>query len=306
MPELRVSCATTLFAGVGNTPLYRLGGPRRDFHDVEILVKAEWMNASGSVKDRAAAKIIHVAEESGRLKPFHTLLDSSSGNFGTSLAMIGTSRGYQVTLCVPSSVPEDRKRILGAFGAEVRFTEAALGSDGAILAARELAASSGDRYFYTDQYSNPANWQAHYDGTAEEMWRQTGGNITHFVAGLGSSGTFIGIARRFRELDPSIRCIAVVPDCARHGLRGMKHMESAIKPAIYDPSVVDEFLCVSTAEALAAARGLAREEGLFVGMTSGAAMAGSMEVARKAPGGSRIVAVFPDTGMNCLTELACG
>jgi cysteine synthase B len=301
--KLRFPAATTLSTGVGNTPLYRLNISRSLFDNVEILAKAEWMNASGSIKDRAASFIIRAAEESGALRPTQTLLDSSSGNFGTSLAMMGASRGYKVTLCVPSSVPEDRKELLKALGAEVTFTDPSTGSDGAILAARNLAASYPDRYFYTDQYSNPANWQAHYYGTAEEIWSQAGGEITHFVAGLGSSGTFIGTARRLRELDPSIRCIALLPDCQKHGLRGMKDMDSAIRPAIYDETVADELLRITTPDAIAACRKISHEDGMFVGVTSGAALAGCLEVARRSTRPTRIVTIFPDSGMNCLAEL---
>lgn len=304
LAKLRFPTVTTLSASVGNTPLYRLNIPRRMFDGVEILAKAEWMNAGGSVKDRAASYIIRTAEESGALQPHHTLLDSSSGNFGTSLAMMGVSRGYKVTLCMPASVPEERKELLRAFGAEVIFSDASTGSDGAILAARELYRNHPERYFYTDQYSNPGNWQAHYYGTAEEIWAQAGGEITHFVAGLGSSGTFIGTARRLRELDPSIRCIAGLPDCETHGLRGMKHMDSAIRPAIYDETVPDELLRINTPDAIAACRRIAREEGMFVGVTSGAALVACLEVARRATRPARIVTVFPDTGMNCLADLS--
>jgi cysteine synthase B len=301
--KLRFASATTVSAGVGNTPLYRLNIPRALLGDVEVMAKAEWMNSGGSVKDRAASYIIRAGEQSGALQPWHTLLDSSSGNFGTSLAMIGASRGYKVMLCVPSSVPEERKQLLRAFGAEVLFTDPATGSDGAILAARDLAARHPGKYFYTDQYSNPANWKAHYHGTAEEIWAQAGGDITHFVAGLGSSGTFTGIARRLRELDSSIRCIGVLPDSAKHGLRGMKHMASAIRPAIWDESVADELLHVATPDAVSACRRMAKEEGIFVGVTSGAAFVACLEVARKSALRARIVTVFPDTGMNCLAQL---
>jgi cysteine synthase B len=303
LQKLRFPTVTTLSSSVGNTPLYRLNIAQKMFDGVEILAKAEWMNAGGSVKDRAASYIIRTAEESGALEPHHTLLDSSSGNFGTSLAMMGASRGYKVTLCVPSNVPEERKELMRAFGAEVIFTDPALGSDGGILAARELFAAHPDRYFYTDQYSNPSNWQAHYYGTAEEIWAQSGGEITHFVAGLGSSGTFVGTSRRLRELNPSIRCIAGLPDCSKHGLRGMKHMDSALRPAIYDETIADEVLRIGTADAIAACRRISREEGMFVGITAGAALVACLDVARRCTRPARIVTIFPDTGMNCIADL---
>ena len=298
-----VSIAPNLTAVVGNTPLYRLTTLTDGLDDVEILVKAEWMNPSGSVKDRAASNIVRTAERNGTLKPSQTLLDASSGNFGTSLAMVGASRGYKVTVCVPSNVPEERKRMLKAFGAETVLTDGSRGSDGATIAARELAASNPALYFYTDQYSNPANWQAHYLGTAEEIWQQSQGRVTHFVASVGSSGTFMGTSRRLRELNASIQCIAMQPDCSGHHLRGMKHMETAMRPAIYEESAADRILRANTADAVAAARRLSREEGMLVGVTSGAALLGCLEIARTCLRPATIVAIFPDTGMNCIEQL---
>jgi cysteine synthase B len=290
--------------GIGNTPLYKLKSLRAEYPGIDILIKAEWLNPGGSVKDRAASNIIRDAEASGALTRNQVLIDSSSGNYATSLAMIGAARGYQVMVCVPSSIPRERRCILEALGAALRFTESSKGSDGALEVAREIAASDSAKYFYTNQYSNPANWQAHYNGTAGEILSQTGGEITHLVICVGSSGTFTGIARRLKEISSSIRCIAVQPDRGCHRLRGMKHMATSIQPGIYDPSLADETIFVNSDDALAATRTLALEEGLLVGPTSGAAFLACCEVARCCQGPARIVTIFADSALNYLSELS--
>src|SRR3984885_9234381 len=247
---------------IGNTPLLRLVRIASDLPGVEILGKAEWLNPGGSVKDRAAANIVAQARAAGKLTSGKTLLDSTSGNTGIAYAMIAAAQGFPVTLCMPENVSMERKRILNAYGANIVYTDPADGSDGAIRKARELAAERPDLYFYADQYSNDANWQAHYHGTANEIWQQTEGRITHFVSMLGTSGTFMGTARRLKELNPTIRCISLQPDSAFHGIEGAKHMPSAIVPKIYDPTLADENFEIATEDAYAMARRLARDCGL--------------------------------------------
>ncbi len=222
---------------VGNTPLLRLERVARDLPNIQLLGKAEWMNPGGSVKDRAASNIVAEARPAGRLGPGRILLDSTSGNTGIAYAMIGAAQGFPVTLCMPENVSPERKHILRAYGANIIYTDPADGSDGAIRKARELYAAEPEKYFYADQYSNDANWRAHYLGTANEIWQQTEGRITHFVAMLGTSGTFVGTARRLKELNPQIRCISLQPDSAFHGIEGAKHMATAIVPKIYDASL---------------------------------------------------------------------
>src|SRR6202035_1948904 len=233
---------------IGHTPLLRLTRIGSDLPGVEILGKAEWLNPGGSVKDRAAANIVAQARASGKLTSGKILLDSTSGNTGIAYAMIGAAEGFPVTLCMPENVSVERKRILFAYGASIIYTDPADGSDGAITAARELYGREPEKYFYADQYSNDANWQAHYHGTAEEIWQQTEGRVTHFVAMLGTSGTFIGTARRLKELNPNIRCISLQPDSPFHGIEGAKHMASAIVPEIYDTALADDNLFISTEE----------------------------------------------------------
>ena len=239
----------TILQLIGNTPLLRLSGLEAPFDRVELHAKAEWQNPGGSVKDRAAIRMITEGEKSGALHRGKVILDATSGNTGIAYAMIGAARGYGVTLCLPSNVTPERKRILRAYGAEMVFTNPLEGSDGAIREARRLAASEPDRYFYPDQYNNDANWRAHYETTGPEIINQTGGRITHFVAGLGTSGTFVGVGRRLRDHDSGIQLISVQPDSPLHGLEGLKHMESAIVPGIYDPSIADEDMRVGTEEA---------------------------------------------------------
>ena len=286
---------------IGGTPLLRLTRLAAATPRVEIYAKAEFQNPGGSVKDRAAAAIIREAERSGRLRPDTIILDATSGNTGIAYAMIAAALRYRVRLCVPDSVTPERLRILRAFGAEVVLTSAMEGSDGAIREARRLYAEAPSRYFYADQYNNDANWRAHYDTTGVEILEQTGGRLTHFVAGLGTSGTFVGVGRRLREEAPGVRLIAVQPDSALHAIEGLKHMATAITPAIYDPSLADEDVRVTTERAWALTRRLALEEGLLVGVSSGAALAAVLDLASRIREG-RIVTVFPDSGTRYLTE----
>ena len=286
---------------IGNTPLLRIQRLGAAFPEVEFYAKAEWENPGGSVKDRPALNIIREAERAGLLTKDKILIDSTSGNTGIAYAMIGAARGYRVRLCMPSNVSLERKRILKAYGAEIVYTDPMEGSDGAIRKVRELAAENPQLYFYANQYDNPANWRAHYLTTGAEIFEQTGGRVTHFVAGLGTSGTFIGTARKLKELNPKIRCISFQPDSPFHGLEGMKHMETAIVPGIYDPTVADEDLEISTEEAYAMTLRLAREEGLLAGISAGAAMVAALQVAKAAKRGV-IVTIFPDSGDKYLSE----
>ena len=298
-PEL-LQTAASIVDLIGNTPMVRLSGFERGLRNVELYAKAEWKNPGGSVKDRAAARMIVDGERSGALTRDKIILDATSGNTGIAYAMIGAARGYRVRLCVPSNVTPERKRILSAFGAEIVFTDPMQGSDGAILKVREMYAASPEQYFYPDQYSNPSNWRAHYDTTAPEIIEQTGGRLTHFVAGLGTSGTFVGAGRRLREFNPAIRLISVQPDSPLHGLEGLKHMDTAIVPPIYDPSLADEDIRVTTEEAFDLTRRLARQ-GLFVGISSGANLAGALQVARNTSD-ALVVVVFCDGGEKYLSE----
>ncbi len=292
---------TELTELIGNTPLVRLNRivPRNP--NVQIFAKAEWTNPGGSVKDRPARNMILDGERSGKLRPGKILLDATSGNTGIAYAMIGAARGYEVHLCLPQNANEERKSLLGAYGAKLILTDPLLSSDGAILKARELYAADPDKYFYSDQYNNPANWQAHYCTTAPEIWEQTEGQVTHFVAGLGTSGTFMGTGRRLRELNPVIRLISFQPDSPFHGLEGMKHMESAIVPGIYDPHLADENREVGTEAAYEMVKRLAREEGILVGISAAAAMVCSLRVAEEIDEGV-IVTIFCDSGARYLSE----
>jgi len=285
---------------IGNTPLIRLSGFEPGLRNVELWAKAEWRNPGGSVKDRPAARMILDGERSGALTRDTIILDATSGNTGIAYAMIGAARGYRVRLCVPENVTPERKRILKAFGAEIVFTDPMEGSDGAILRAKAMYAAEPSIYFYPDQYSNPGNWLSHYDTTAPEIIEQTEGRLTHFVAGLGTSGTFVGVSRRLREFKPSIRLISVQPDSPLHGLEGLKHMATAIVPRIYDASLADEDIGVATEEAFDLTRRLARE-GVFVGISSGANLAAALQVARRTSD-AVIVVVFCDGGEKYLSE----
>jgi cysteine synthase B len=294
----RVGCS--LEEWIGNTPLLRLERmePRPG---VELYAKAEWRNPGGSVKDRAAARMIDAGERSGALRPGMTILDATSGNTGIAYAMIAAARGYKVRLCVPASASAERLRILAAYGADVVLTDAMEGSDGAIREARRLHALEPGRYFYPDQYNNDANWQAHYDTTGPEIWRQTGGRLTHFVAGLGTSGTFTGVGRRLRELNPRVRLMSVQPDSPLHAIEGLKHMPTALVPGIYDPSLADEELTVQTEDAHAMVRRVAATEGLLIGVSSGAALAAAERVAGSLRSGV-VVTVLPDSGERYLSD----
>jgi cysteine synthase B len=286
---------------IGNTPLLRLVG----FEDalapgVEIYGKAEWQNPGGSVKDRAAARMIADGARTGALRPGGTILDATSGNTGIAYAMLGAALGYRVRLCVPANVTPERLRMLQAYGAEVIRTDPMEGSDGAIREARRLHAADPS-LFYPDQYANPANWRAHYETTAPEIWQQSGGRITHFVAGLGTSGTFVGTARRLRELNPGIRLFSVQPEGPLHAIEGLKHMASSIVPGIYDASLAHEDLRVATEDAQEMTRRLAAGHGILAGVSSGAALVAALRVASNAPN-AVIVTVFPDGGSRYLSD----
>jgi cysteine synthase B len=289
-----------LWLGVGLTPLLELSRVGAPFLSrARVLAKAEWHNPGGSIKDRPALWMIRQAERAGRLNPRLTILDASSGNTGIAYAWIGAKLGYSVRLAIPSSVGAERRRVLLAFGAQLDLTSPLEGSDGAIRRARALHAESPSRYFYPDQYSNDDNWGAHAVSTAQEVWAQTSGEVTHFVAGLGTSGTFRGTATGLRRLNPSVRAVAVHPDSAMHGLEGLKHMPTSLVPKIYDPALADENLTVSTEEALAMAARLAREEALLVGLSGAANVAAALKLAERSFKEGKpavVVTVLPDSG----------
>lgn len=291
--------ASSVLELIGNTPLIRLES-LEPHPGVELYAKAEWHNPGGSVKDRAAARMIAEGVRSGALQPGGTILDATSGNTGIAYAMIGASCGYRVRLCVPANVTPERLRMLRAYGAELILTDPMDGSDGAIREARRLYAEDAS-VFYPDQYNNPANWRAHYDTTALEIWQQTDGRVTHFVAGIGTSGTFMGTARRLRELNPALRALSVQPDRPLHGVEGLKHMATSIVPGIYDPQLADEDMRVSTEEALTMTRRLACEIGLLAGVSSGAAAVAASRAASRLSSGI-VVTVFPDGGTRYLSE----
>jgi len=287
----------------GSTPLLRLERVTAGLKDVLVLAKAEWANPGGSVKDRAASRIVSEALRSGKLGAGISLLDSTSGNTGIAYAMLGAAYGIPITLCMPSNVSKERKRILSAYGATVIYTDPGEGSDGAIRKAQEIAAAEPEKYYYADQYSNDANWRAHYsNGTADEIWMQTAGRVTHFVAILGTSGTFVGTSRRLKELNPAICCISLQPDSPFHGIEGTKHMETSIVPKIYDASIADAELGIETEAAYTMARRVARQEGLLIGVSAAAALVGALQVAQDAPADSVIVTIFPDSGDKYLSE----
>src|SRR5271163_3933156 len=296
---------TPLQDRIGNTPLVRLESITAHLPGIQILGKAEWANPGGSVKDRAASAIVADAQQRGLLKPGKHLLDATSGNTGIAYAMLGAAMGFPVTLCVPSNVSLERKRILQAYGAQVVWTDPADGSDGAIRKARELAANEPDKFFYANQYGNDANWRAHYLGTANEIWEQTAGQITHFIAGLGTSGTFVGTTRRLKELNPDIRCISMQPDSPFNGLEGLKHMASAIVPPIYDATLADENIDMATEKAYKMAKFLGRRQGLLVGVSAAAAVATAVEVCEREAAAGReavIVTILPDSADKYLSE----
>ena len=267
-----------------------------------MYAKCEHLNPGGSVKDRAALRMIEAGVRTGALSPGKTILDATSGNTGIAYAMIGAAMGYAVAVCLPKNASHERKRILRILGCQIIETDPLAGTDGAQREAKRLAAAHPDRYFYPDQYNNDENWRAHFSGTAEEIWEQSNGRITHFVAGLGTSGTFVGTTRRLKELKPSIRCVSMQPDSPLHGLEGMKHMETAIVPGIYDPNLADEQVEVGTLEAQEMARRLAREEGLFVGVSAGANVFAAVRLAQAVPAGSVVVTVLCDAGSRYMSD----
>ena len=282
---------------IGNTPLIRLRQLTQDLPEgVQVLVKAEHLNPGGSVKDRPALAMILDGERTGQLRPGMTILDATSGNTGIAYSMIGAARGYPVAICLPKNASMQRKRILRRFGAEIIETDPLMSTDGAQLVAHKMFQKSPEKYFYPDQYNNPANWLAHYEGTAEEIWEQGEGRITHFIAGLGTSGTFVGTVRRLKELNPKLRAISMQPDSPLHGLEGLKHMATAIVPGIYDPSLADDNVEVSTEDAQETTRLLARDEGLLVGTSSGANVFAALRLARELSRNSVVVTILCDTG----------
>src|SRR5688572_2151577 len=299
IPTINTSATLSIIDLDGDTPLVRLRKIERDLPGVELYAKAEWKNPGGSVKDRPALRMIQEGIASGQLTPDKPILDATSGNTGIAYAMMGAAMGYTVTLCVPENVTPERKRILRAYGAELVFTDPLEGSDGAIRTAQKMNDAEPGKYFYADQYNNPFNWRSHYDTTGPEIVRQCGARLTHFVAGLGTSGTFVGAGRRLREHNRNIVLASVQPDSPLHGLEGLKHMESAIVPGIYDAKLADEDVRVGTEEAYEMTRRLAQEEGLLVGISSGANLAGALKVARK---GAVMAVVFCDGGERYLSE----
>ena len=303
--QIEERLGSSLLERIGDTPLIRLDRAVHGLDGITLLAKAEWVNPGGSVKDRAAASMVRAALANGSLAPGKTLLDATSGNTGIAYAMLGAALGFPVLLAMPSNVSAERKRILQAYGAKVEWTNPDHGSDGAIRRARELASNEPERFCYVDQYSNHANWKAHYETTGPEIWQQTSGKVTHFVAGLGTSGTFMGTVRRLKELNPSLRAVSMQPDSPFHGLEGLKHMATAIVPAIYDPQLADRNIEVETEAAYAMAKRLAREEGLLVGISAAAAVVASVRVAKEEAAARRpatIVTVLPDSADKYLSE----
>jgi S-sulfo-L-cysteine synthase (O-acetyl-L-serine-dependent) len=292
----------SLASVVGHTPLLYLKNLSATLAPgVHIYAKVEWLNPGGSVKDRPALNIINTALAQNQLGHGKRLLDSTSGNMGISYAMFGAAMGIQVTLAIPGNANRERMTILRALGAELVITDPLEGSDGALRVARQMADTAPEKYFYANQYDNPANWQAHYMTTGPELVEQTGGKITHLVSGLGTSGTLMGTGRYLRQFDPGIHLVAVQPDSPFHGLEGLKHMPSAIQPAIYDPGLVDDIAKITTEEAYQMAHRLAREEGLFVGISSAAAAQAALKVALTLQEGT-VVVIFPDAGYKYLSE----
>jgi cysteine synthase B len=301
-PPVLPGASSDLISAIGNTPLIRLKRITRDLPaGVSLHVKVEWFNPGGSIKDRAALSMIADGIRTGRLTPERTLLDATSGNTGIGYALVGASLGYRVKLCIPRNVGPERRSILKAYGAEIVFTDPLEGSDGAIREARSIYEASPELYFYPDQYNNPANWRAHYETTGPEIWSQTGGRVTHFVAGLGTSGTFMGVGRRLREYDRDIRLVAFQPDSPFHGLDGMKHMESAIVPGIYDAGLADEQRTVSTEDAFAMMKRLSREEGLLAGVSAAASVCVALRLARELTAGV-VVTILPDSASRYMSE----
>jgi len=305
IPRLARTQAEPLLATIGNTPLLRLDQIAREFPDVEIFGKAEYFNPGGSVKDRAALNMVLDGERSGKLNPRRTILDATSGNTGIAYAMIGANRGYRVKLCLPENASVERRRILQAYGAEMVFSAADESSDGAIRLCRKLYLADPDAYFYPDQYNNPANWKAHFEATGPEIIEQTGGMLTHFVASMGTSGTFTGVTRRLRRDLPEVKCYSAQPSSGFHGLEGLKHMPTAIVPGFYDEKLADGNVWIDTEDAYRMVRRLAREEGLLVGISSGANVHAAAVLARSLAGrgeSATIVTVLCDSAEKYLSE----
>jgi cysteine synthase B len=305
VPPVSRLVATDLLQLVGHTPLIRLQHLAREFPGIEIYGKAEFFNPGGSVKDRAALNMILDGERTGKLTRDRVILDSTSGNTGIAYAMIAAYRGYKVKLCLPKNASMERKHVLQAYGAEMVFSDPGEGSDGAIRLCREIYKEDPDRYFYPDQYNNPANWKAHYEGTAVEILAQTERRISHFVACMGTSGTFMGNSRRLRKEIPGIQCISAQPSSGFHGLEGLKHMPTAIVPGIYDPELADDNIWIETEDAYAMCRRLGREEAVLAGISSGANLVAAMTVARRlAETGKRgvIVTILADGAYKYLSE----
>jgi S-sulfo-L-cysteine synthase (O-acetyl-L-serine-dependent) len=293
----------TLAANVGNTPLIRLSRLGRELPEgVELFAKAEHLNPGGSVKDRPALAMIRDGERRGLLYQGKIILDATSGNTGIAFAMIGAGLGYTVTLCLPRNASIERKHILRRYGAQIIETDPTLSTDGAQTRARDLSATDPDKYFYTDQYNNDANWRAHYETTGPEIWAQTHGRITHFVAGLGTTGTFTGTVRRLRELNPRLAAFSVEPNSPLHGIEGLKHLQTAVVPGIYDPRLVSARIEVETEEAQQMMRLLAENEGLLVGPSSGANVSAALRLAQTLPAGSLVVTILCDGGERYLSE----
>jgi cysteine synthase B len=303
----------SLIERIGNTPLLRLDALTAHLPGIQLLGKVEWVNPGGSIKDRAASSIVLAAIREGKLTPGKSLgsaprkalLDATSGNTGIAYAMLGSAMNFPVVLCMPSNVSPERKNILAAYGAHIIWTDPADGSDGAIRKARQLAADEPEKYFYADQYGNPNNWLAHYHGTANEIWQQTEGRVTHFVAGLGTSGTFMGTTRRLRELNPRIQCISMQPDSPFNGFEGLKHMATAIVPPIYDPTLADRNIDMPTERAYIMAKRLGKTQGLLVGVSAAAAVAASLDIAEEEASAGReavIVTILCDSADKYLSE----
>ena len=294
----------SLLDRIGNTPLLRIASLTRDLPSVQIFGKAEWHNPGGSIKDRTAAGIVTEARRSGKLVAGKILLDSTSGNTGIAYAMLGAALGFPVTLCMPENVSLERKRILQAYGANIIYTDPGEGSDGAERMAHQLAEKHPDLYYYADQYSNDANWRAHYQTTANEIWKQTEGQVTHFISIMGTTGTFTGTTRRLKELNPHIRCISLQPSTPLHGIEGTKHLASTMVPKIYDPTLADENLEVATEDAYKMVKRVARQEGLLIGVSAGAALVGSLRIAERVKKDQRalIVTILCDSGNRYLSD----
>ncbi len=286
---------------VGRTPLLRIRLFEREAPGLTVLAKAEFLNPGGSVKDRPALRMIREGERIGALTPDKIILDSTSGNTGVAYAMLGAAFGYRVTLVMPGNVSEERRRLCEAYGASIIFSDPQEGSDGAILRCRALQAADPDTYFAPDQYNNPANWRAHYDTTGVEIWEQTQGTVTHFLAGLGTSGTFVGCTRRLHDYSQAVQCISLEPDDPFHGLEGLKHMAAAIVPGIYDPALADRRMFGPTSEAYALGRELARREGVLAGHSSGLALWGVQALVREGLRTGVVVVVFADRGERYLS-----